>query len=57
MGAAAPLVVVANPTAGRGAAGRRIGAVDSLRAGTLMRERRQIYEQVTELIQMIKSSD
>ena len=30
MGAAAPLVVVANPTAGRGAAGRRIGAVDSL---------------------------
>jgi chromosomal replication initiator protein len=32
-----------------------IHAVDKI--GTLMRERRQIYEQVTELIQMIKSSD
>jgi chromosomal replication initiator protein len=32
-----------------------IHAVDKI--GTLMRERRQIYEQVTELITMIKSSD
>jgi diacylglycerol kinase (ATP) len=30
MGASAPVVVVANPTAGRGKAGRRIGAVDSI---------------------------
>jgi diacylglycerol kinase (ATP) len=30
VGAAAPVVVIANPTAGRGRAGRRIGAVDSI---------------------------
>ena len=30
MGGVAPVVVVANPTAGRGKAGKRIGAVDSI---------------------------
>lgn len=39
MGAVAPVVVVANPTAGRGKAGRRIGAVD-----TTLRELRVEHE-------------